>query len=50
MPGTELALVVDDHVISAPIVDSSMKDGTLGVTGDYDKVQAKALAAQLTQN
>jgi preprotein translocase subunit SecD len=50
MPGSELALVVDDHVISAPIVDSSMKDGTLGVTGDYNEKQAKALAAQLTQN
>jgi preprotein translocase subunit SecD len=50
MPGSELALVIDNHVISAPIVDSSMKDGTLGVTGDYNEKQAKALAAQLTQN
>ena len=50
MPGSELALVVNDHVISAPIVDSSMKDGTLGVTGDYNEKQAKALAAQLTKN
>jgi hypothetical protein len=50
MPGTGLALVVDDHVLSAVIIDSSMKDGTLGITGDYDEKQAKALAGQLTQN
>ena len=50
MPGTELALVVDDHVVSAPIIDPSMKDGTLGVVGDYDEQQAKALAAQLSRN
>jgi preprotein translocase subunit SecD len=50
MQGTELALVVDDHVVSAPIIDPSMTDGTLGVVGDYDEQQAKALAAQLGQN
>lgn len=50
MPGTEVALMVDDKVISAPIIDSSMKDGTLGVTGDYDEQQAKALATSLSQN
>jgi preprotein translocase subunit SecD len=50
MPGTELALVVDNKVVSAPIIDPSMKDGTLGVVGDYDEQQAKALAAQLSQN
>ena len=48
--GAELALVVDDHVISAPIIDSSMKDGTLGVIGNYDEQQAKALATELTAN
>jgi preprotein translocase subunit SecD len=50
MTGTELALVVDGHVVSAPILQPSMSDGTLGVTGDYDEQQAKALAAQLGQN
>jgi hypothetical protein len=48
--GAELALVVDDHVISAPIIDSSMKDGTLGVIGNYDEQQARALATELTQS
>ena len=48
--GTEVALVVNDHVISAPIIDDSMKDGTLGVTGNLNEKQAKALAAQLTKN
>jgi preprotein translocase subunit SecD len=50
MTGTELAIVSDGHVISAPIIDSSMKDGTLGITGDYDEQQAKALADQLSQD
>lgn len=50
MAGNEVALVVDGQVISAPIIDSSMKDGTLGVTGDYDKQQAQALATKLTQS
>jgi hypothetical protein len=50
MSGTELALVVDDRVISAPVIDSSMKDGTLGVTGDLNEKQAKALATQMAAN
>ena len=37
---------LDDHVISAPIIDSSMKDGTLGVIGNSDEQQAKALASR----
>jgi hypothetical protein len=50
MSGNELALVVDGHVVTAPVIDSSMKDGTLGVIGNYDEQQAKALATQLAAN
>jgi preprotein translocase subunit SecD len=48
MPGTELAFVVDDKVLSAPIIDASMADGHLGITGDFDQAQATSLAQQIT--
>ena len=47
-PGNELALVLDGKVVTAVIVDSSMKDGHIGITGDYDKASATQLADQLS--
>lgn len=48
MPGTMLAFVLEDKVLSSPVVDSSMTDGHIGITGNYDEQQAKQLAARLT--
>ena len=48
MAGSELALVLDGQVLSAPIIDSSMEDGHVGVTGNYDQAQATKLAHRLT--
>jgi preprotein translocase subunit SecD len=47
-PGNELALVLEGKVVTAVIVDSSMKDGHIGITGDYDKASATQLADQLS--
>lgn len=47
MAGTELAIVLEDHVLSAPIVDSSMADGHLVITGDFDQASATRLAHRL---
>jgi hypothetical protein len=48
MPGTMLAFVLKDKVLSSPVVDSSMTDGHIGITGNFDEQQAKQLAAQLS--
>jgi len=48
MTGQELAIVLDGHVLTALLIDSSMKDGHVGITGDYDKSSATQLAQQLT--
>lgn len=48
MAGSELAFVLDNKVLAAPIVDSSMADGHLGITGDFDQAQATRLAQRLT--
>jgi|tagenome__1003787_1003787.scaffolds.fasta_scaffold20865812_2 preprotein translocase subunit SecD len=48
MPGTELAVVVQGQVLTALVVDSSMKDGHIGITGDFDRQRATSLAHQLT--
>jgi preprotein translocase subunit SecD len=47
-PGSELAVVLDGKVVTAVIVDSSMKDGHIGITGDFDKTSATQLADQLS--
>jgi preprotein translocase subunit SecD len=47
MAGTELAIVLEDRVLSAPIVDSSMADGHVVITGDLDEAQATRLADRL---
>ena len=48
MTGQELAIVLDGRVLTALLIDSSMKDGHVGITGDYDKSSATQLARQLT--
>lgn len=47
-PGTELAVVLDGKVVTAVVVDTSMKDGHIGITGDYDKSSATKLAQELS--
>ena len=47
-PGSELAVVLNGKVVTAVLVDSGMKDGHIGITGDYDKASATQLAQQLT--
>jgi preprotein translocase subunit SecD len=46
--GSDLAVVLDGKVITAVLVDSSMKDGHIGITGDYDKTSATKLAQELS--
>jgi preprotein translocase subunit SecD len=46
--GGDLAVVLNGQVLTAVIVDSSMKDGHIGITGDYDKASATELADQLS--
>jgi preprotein translocase subunit SecD len=46
-PGSELAVVLDGKVLTALVVDTSMKDGHIGITGDYDKASATELARRL---
>jgi hypothetical protein len=47
MAGSELAIVLDNQVLSAPIIDSSMADGHVVVTGNLDQAQATKLAHRL---
>jgi preprotein translocase subunit SecD len=46
--GGDLAVVLNGKVLTAVIVDSSMKDGHIGITGDYDKASATELAQRLS--
>ncbi len=46
--GSELAVVLDDKVLSTQIVDPSMAGGQLSITGNFDQAQATSLAHQLT--
>lgn len=48
IPGTELAFALKTQVLTAPIIDDSMTDGTVGITGSYNKAQATRLAAEIT--
>jgi hypothetical protein len=48
MPGTELAFALKTQVLTAPIIDESMVDGTVGITGSYDKKQATKLATEIS--
>jgi hypothetical protein len=48
MPGTELAFALDTRVLTAPIIDQSMVDGTVGITGSYTKKQATQLATKIS--
>jgi preprotein translocase subunit SecD len=45
--GSDLAVVLNGKVVTAVLVSTSMKDGSIGVTGDYDKSSATRLAHQL---
>jgi preprotein translocase subunit SecD len=46
--GGDLAVVLNGKVLTAVLVDSSMKDGHIGITGGYDKASATKLAQQLS--
>lgn len=45
--GTQLAIIVDGHVVSAPIVQGSIANGRVVITGNLDEDRAGELAAQL---
>ena len=47
MAGTELAIVLQDQVLSAPIIDSSMADGHVVITGSYDRAKATSLSEKI---
>ncbi len=47
MAGSEVAIVLEDQVLSAPVIDSSMADGHVVVTGDLDQAQATKLAQRI---
>jgi hypothetical protein len=48
IPGTELAFALKKKVLTAPIIDQSMTDGTVGITGSYNKKQATELASEIS--
>jgi preprotein translocase subunit SecD len=48
MQGQELAVVVGGKVLTAVVVDSGLKDGHIGITGDLDQKTATAIADELT--
>ena len=48
LAGSELALVLENQVLSTQIVDPSMANGQLAITGSFDQAQATRLAQQLT--
>lgn len=50
MPGTEIAFALPGRVLTAPVINSSMSDGSVGITGDYDHRQAEKLATQIAAN
>ena len=47
LQGRQLAIVVDDQVISAPTVQSPITNGTGVITGSFTEARAKDLATQL---
>jgi protein-export membrane protein SecD len=47
LQGRQLAIVVDDQVISAPRVQSAITGGTGVITGSFTEARAKDLATQL---
>jgi preprotein translocase subunit SecD len=47
LQGRQLAIIVDDQVISAPTVQSPITNGTGVITGNFTERQAKDLATQL---
>jgi preprotein translocase subunit SecD len=47
LQGRQLAIIVDDEVISAPTVQSPITNGTGVITGSFTERQAKDLATQL---
>ena len=47
LQGRQLAIIVDDEVISAPTVQSAITNGTGVITGNFTERQAKDLATQL---
>lgn len=47
LQGRQLAIVVDDEVISAPTVQSPITNGTGVITGSFSERRAKDLATQL---
>jgi len=48
LAGSELALVLENQVLSSQIIDSSLADGHLAITGNLDRAQATKLAHQLS--
>lgn len=48
MPGSELAVVVGGKVLTALVVNSGLKDGHIGITGDLDQKKATAIADELS--
>jgi preprotein translocase subunit SecD len=50
MPGSELAVVVNGKVLTALVVNSGLKDGHIGITGDLDQKQATAIADELSRS
>ena len=47
LQGRQLAIVVDDQVISAPTVQSAITNGSGVITGSFSEARAKDLATQL---
>jgi hypothetical protein len=47
MAGSELAFVLEDEVLSAPVIDPSMAAGHVVITGNLDQAQATKLADRL---
>jgi preprotein translocase subunit SecD len=47
-PLNQLAIVVRDQVVAAPIVQSAIPGGKLQITGSYNKQAAEELAQQIT--
>jgi preprotein translocase subunit SecD len=47
LQGRQLAIVVDDQVISAPTVQSAITNGSGVITGSFTEARAKDLATQL---
>jgi hypothetical protein len=48
MAGSEVALVLDDQILSSQIIDPSLAGGHLAITGTLGQAQATKLAQKLT--